>query len=202
MKYKLLFLILILTQICFSQEDIKFRLDSEAIFPNGFGALYQKIKENLVYPQSALMQGKQGKVFIEFTIGADGYIIESSVKSIETFDEDCARSAEATLKSIKTKWTPAKLNGFPTIQKLVIPVVFSLEDIDLTSEPQSNEPLSGDLQITDGVFEIKAIIVPKIGKPKKIDWPIYKDMNMNEQIGSVLPGDSVKIIATSARSAR
>lgn len=184
MKYKLLFTFSILTSISFAQDDIKVsKVDSDAVFPNGFAALYQKIKETLIYPQSAEKLGKQGKVFIEFVISAEGYIIESSVKSIKTFDEDCARSAETVLKSIKTKWTPAKLNGLPTRQKIVIPIVFSLDT-----------PPSSSLQLTDDVVSIKAIVIAKIGTPKKKDWAIYSDISMNQEIGSVSPGDSVTII--------
>lgn len=185
MKYKLLFAFSILTSISFAQDDIKVsKVDSDAVFPNGFAALYQKIRETLIYPQSAEKLGKQGKVFIEFVISAEGYIIESSVKSIKTFDEDCARSAEAVLKSIKTKWTPAKLNGLPTRQTFVIPIIFSLET-----------PPSSSLQLTDDVVSIKAIVISKIGTPKKKDWAIYSDISMNQEIGSVSPGDSVTIIS-------
>jgi TonB family protein len=185
MRYKLLVLLSILGQISYSQEDIKFsKVDSNAEFPNGLVAFYQKIRETLTYPQSARMQGKQGKVFVEFTISAEGFIVESSVKTIKTFDGECARSAEAALKSIKVKWTPAKLNGLPTSQVLVIPIVFSLDPPSGISESE----------ITDEVYAIKAIVVPKGGTPKKRDWAIYADMSMNKQIGSVFPGDSVKIV--------
>lgn len=197
MKYKLLLLFSIIVQICYSQDDIRFsKVDSDAIFPNGFAAFYQKIKENLVYPNSARINGKQGRVFIEFTISPEGYIIESSVKTIKTFDEDCARNAEAALKSIKTKWTPAKLNGSPTSQVIVIPIVFSLQDTFTINAPQkADKDFSVNVaQLTDEVFSIKAIVIPKTGTPKKNDWSIYSDMSMTLEIGSVSPGDSVKVI--------
>lgn len=89
----------------------------------GGEAMRQKtISDNLVYPESAVKAKKQGTVTVEFIVEPDSTI--TNVKTLSTFDEDCAREAERLAALVK--WAPATQNGVPVRVKVRMPIKFRL----------------------------------------------------------------------------
>ena len=85
-------------------------VDEEAEFPGGYPAMIAFIKKNLVYPETAIENGLQGKCSISFIISEKGVI--SSVKVTKGVP-DCPECDKAFIKTIKSmpNWKPARLNG-------------------------------------------------------------------------------------------
>ncbi len=86
-------------------------------------AFVKYIQDNLVYPQIAIDNGEQGRVLVNFIVGADGKIrnakVVNSVSS--TLDAEALRVVNSA-----PDWTPAKAGGKAIPVTYSVPVVFAL----------------------------------------------------------------------------
>lgn len=90
----------------------------------GMTEFFAELNEKLEYPEEVREAGKEGKIFIEFIVRADGRLSDFHV--VKTFDEAC--SAEAIrVMSLMGKWTPAMLDGKAVDQRMVMPITFKLD---------------------------------------------------------------------------
>ena len=89
----------------------------------GTEAFFTWIQENQKYPALARQRKVQGRVMMEFIVEKDGSLVEPKVIKRLGSGLD-----EEALRLIKTapKWTPARYQGQPMKQKMVLPVVFQL----------------------------------------------------------------------------
>ena len=94
-------------------------------FEGGQEALMNFIRKNVRYPESAVEQEIEGKVFIEFVVYPNGelgqYKILRGVHSL--LDKEAMRVIKATAG----KWKPGKQNGKPVAVVFRLPVVFKLQ---------------------------------------------------------------------------
>lgn len=94
-------------------------------FEGGQEALMNFIRTNVRYPESAIEQEIQGKVFIEFVVYPNGelgqYRILRGVHSL--LDKEAMRVIKATAG----KWKPGKQNGRPVAVVFRLPVAFVLK---------------------------------------------------------------------------
>ncbi len=116
-------------------DTIEFKvLDPPAQFEGGYSAFYKFLGNTLIYPPGSKAEGK---VFVEFVIGSDGHIEESSVRTLTrkelldmevTVDELIEDEAfsRAAIRAIKLcpPWTPGKFEGVPSRQRMIVPIVF------------------------------------------------------------------------------
>ncbi len=95
------------------------------IFEGGQEALMNFIRTNVRYPESAIEQEIQGKVFIEFVVYPNGELgqfrILRGVHSL--LDKEALRVIKATAG----KWKPGRQNGKPVAVVFRLPVVFKLQ---------------------------------------------------------------------------
>ncbi len=95
------------------------------VFEGGQDALMNFIRKNVRYPESAVEQEIEGKVFIEFVVYPNGelgqYKILRGVHSL--LDKEAMRVIKATAG----KWKPGKQNGRPVAVLYRIPVAFVLQ---------------------------------------------------------------------------
>jgi TonB family protein len=98
--------------------------EQDAEYIGGASALYSYIGRNINYPQSAIEEQIQGKVFISFIIETDGSI--SNVKIDKGIVTELNNEAIRIVKSMP-RWKPAYNNGKAVISSYVIPVNFKLE---------------------------------------------------------------------------
>ena len=82
--------------------------------------VYQYLK----YPKSAVRDGIQGKVLVDFVIGADGKVTDARV--IKGVSEELDAEALKVV-SASPKWRPARMNGKKVRCSVTIPVEFRLE---------------------------------------------------------------------------
>ncbi len=92
-------------------------------FPGGQEALLKFIADNTKYPEQALENSIQGKVFIKFAVWSDG-----SVRKLEvTRKVDPALDAEALrVVSSLPKWKPGRQNGKAVPVWFSVPVTFEI----------------------------------------------------------------------------
>lgn len=84
--------------------------EKAAEFPGGEKAMYEFIAKNLVYPESAMENGVEGKVIVEFVITADGSV--TNPKIVRKIDPDLEDAAIKVIRKMP-KWKPALLGGKP-----------------------------------------------------------------------------------------
>lgn len=82
--------------------------------------VYQYLK----YPESAVRNGIQGRVMVEFIIGKDGNV--SDVRVVKGVSEELDAEAVKVV-SASPKWKPAKVNGSKVRSSMTIPIEFRLE---------------------------------------------------------------------------
>lgn len=82
--------------------------------------VYQYLK----YPESAVRDGIQGKVLVDFVIGTDGKVTD--VRVVKSVSEELDAEALKVV-SASPKWRPARMNGKKVRCSVTIPVEFRLE---------------------------------------------------------------------------
>jgi TonB family protein len=99
--------------------------DESPKFPGGNSELYKIVSEKLIYPNQARRDNIQGKVLVRFVIMEDGSIdgVTITKSAAQILDE----AALEMVKSIKTKWNPAKINGTSVRVFCTLPIKFSLK---------------------------------------------------------------------------
>lgn len=97
-----------------STTEVYESVDQEAEFPGSLNSFRNKIAENF---DNSAMEGGEGtlKTTVTFIVERDGSI--SDVKASGS-NPDFNSEAVRTVKSIRTKWVPAKINGQPVRQRL------------------------------------------------------------------------------------
>lgn len=92
-------------------------------FKGGHRALYQYITEHLVYPDQAIKEGIEGKVFVGFTILADGSIGDAAI--LKGIGGDCDEEALRLVESMPV-WDPGRQRGKSIDIKFRLPINFTL----------------------------------------------------------------------------
>lgn len=94
-------------------------------FPGGTTAMLQWIQQNMRYPQSALDEGIQGRVFVQFIVEKDGSLTD--IKVLRSIDTALSNEALRLVRAMP-KWTPAKINGQPVRFRFTMPITFRLPE--------------------------------------------------------------------------
>lgn len=107
-----------------STTEVYESVDQDAEFPGGgLGAFRNKFSENF---DTGAMEGGEGtiKATVTFIIERDGSITDIKVQGgNSTFNQEAIR----TVKSIRTKWKPAKINDQPVRQRYKMPLTMNFE---------------------------------------------------------------------------
>ena len=105
---------------------VYFYVDESPIFGNGNEDIHKYIVDNVKYPQSAIVDSIQGRVFISFVVKADGYVTKAKVlKGIRVdIDNECISVIENM-----PKWKPGKQMGKNVNVYFVVPIKFSLDTL-------------------------------------------------------------------------
>ncbi len=94
-------------------------------FPGGIKGLQSYIAKNINYPQEAIDEDIQGKVFVRFIIDDNGMIEnESVIRSIHPLlDKEALRVVRSF-----PKWQPGRQNGRAVKVWYTVPIVFKIRD--------------------------------------------------------------------------
>ena len=105
------------------ESDIYVVVDDDPEFPGGKDALEMFIRDSLRYPQMALDNKIQGKVYVTFVVEEDGSI--SNPKLLRDIGALCGKEAIRMVKSMP-KWKPGMKGGKPVRVRYNLPVRFEL----------------------------------------------------------------------------
>lgn len=100
-------------------DAIQTVVDQEAEFSNGGeNGFRRQIQENF---DASVIEGEDGIIsaMIEFVVERDGSITQVKVSGS---NRDFNREAERTVRSIRGKWKPAKINGQPVRSRFKLPL--------------------------------------------------------------------------------
>lgn len=106
-----------------STDEIFTMVDERPAPINGMVALYEEIGSKLKYPEQARRMGIEGKVFVEFVVQKSGKI--TKVKVLKGIGAGCDEAAKAVMSNIDD-WTPGILKGQAVAVKMVLPIIFKL----------------------------------------------------------------------------
>ena len=98
-------------------------VDELAQFPGGEDAMYPWIAGHMKYPEEAVKNNIQGRVWVIFTIEKDGEITD--VKAVRSPSPLLAEEAERVVKAMP-KWKPAKKKGEIVRSSFNLPINFRL----------------------------------------------------------------------------
>lgn len=108
------------------QEEIYNIVDEMPEFPGGTMEMMKFIQKNIKYPNSAKDKGTGGKVYIKFTVNADGAISDVNIiKGAPT----CPECDEEGIRVVKLmpKWTPGKVTGKAVPVYYNLPINFEMK---------------------------------------------------------------------------
>ena len=103
-------------------HEIPSHVDVEASFRGGLEAFRRVIGEN--FDTSAVDKSGVISTVVTFVVEKDGSVSDVKAKGADT---DFNREAERTIKDIRTKWTPAKLDGESVRSYFRIPISMKIE---------------------------------------------------------------------------
>ena len=93
-------------------------------FPGGMDALYKYLSENLHYPEQAMENGIQGRVYIRFVIEIDGRV--TNAKVVRGIGGGCDEEALRVVNAMP-KWTPGKQHDKAVRVWYNLPINFKLQ---------------------------------------------------------------------------
>ena len=94
-------------------------------YPGGDEAMIEFLIANIKYPEGAMKNNIQGKVFVTFIVRADGSI--SDVKIIRGIGGGCDEEAMRVVKMMP-KWNPGEQKGKPVDVQFNLPIRFALDN--------------------------------------------------------------------------
>ena len=86
--------------------------------------VYNIIKKNITYPAQSRADHKYGSVLVRFVVNEDGSL--SDMEILESPDELLGKEALRVL-GLSPEWVPAKRDGVPIKQQMVLPIEFKLD---------------------------------------------------------------------------
>lgn len=106
-----------------NEEGVFMQVDQMPEYAGGPVALTQFFVANIKYPESAVKNGVQGKVYVNFVIETDGTVKKAKVVRSVSPDLD----AEAIRVVKLTTWSPGKQNGKVVKVSYTVPINFALK---------------------------------------------------------------------------
>lgn len=107
------------------EDEVLFGIveESDPEFPGGVEAMYTFIQENLHYPQLALENGIEGRVYVVFAVEKDGSIGDAHV--LRDIGGGCGAEAVRVV-NMMPRWTPGSQRGKKVRVQFNLPVNFVL----------------------------------------------------------------------------
>jgi len=106
------------------EESVFFIVEDMPEFPGGEEALRKFITNSLEYPEIAVKDGIQGKVYVSFTVKKDGAV--ANAKIARGVDPLLDKEALRVVNSLP-KWKPGIQRGTPVNVSYTVPINFTLD---------------------------------------------------------------------------
>ena len=146
------------------KEEVFMIVEQMPEYPGGMSELMKYVARNIKYPADAVREKKQGRVIVQFTVGADGYTSDFSImRSVSpSLDAEAIR-----VLANMPKWTPGMQRGKAVPVKFTVPVTFRLEKQD-KAETQSIF-ISGNANSGKSIENALIIIDDKVASQKEFN---------------------------------
>ncbi len=109
-----------------SENDVPFvSVQQMPEFPGGESELFNYIAKSIVYPETAIKNGIEGKVFVYFIIDKEGKVKNAEVKRGVKNGEMLNAEALRVINSMP-QWKPGYQNNKPASVQFTVPVDFKL----------------------------------------------------------------------------
>lgn len=107
-------------------------VDVQPEYPGGMEAMYTFINNTIEYPEQALKEKVQGKVYVQFTVDRNGKVKDVVLKRGPRADLN-----EEALRAVRAMpdWAPGSKDGQAVATRFIVPIAFNLK---------STEPLGKD----------------------------------------------------------
>ncbi len=97
----------------------------------GYDDFYDKIYNNILYPEEAKNQGVEGTIYVKFVIDEWGEISrmksKTNIDAQERYLEQLKEEAEKAVAATSGDWVPAKIGSESVSRWMMVPVQFKLE---------------------------------------------------------------------------
>ena len=120
-------------------------------FEGGQAAMFKFIADNVVYPDSALAQNAQGKVYCEFVVEKDGSL--SNIKVVRSAKNEWLDREAVRVITSMPNWKAGTMKGQAVRARYVIPVIFKIQT------PPTRQP---DEIIGEGADEEVLVLVEQM----------------------------------------
>lgn len=108
------------------KDDETFAIVEQPAEPvGGYGAMYARLAEELVYPAQARKAGVEGKVYVQFIVDTDGSLTD--ITAVKGIGAGCDSAAIAAMSKMGP-FTPPMQRGKAVRQRIILPITFKLED--------------------------------------------------------------------------
>ncbi|KXK23017.1 MAG: TonB family protein [Bacteroidetes bacterium OLB12] len=115
----------VINSLTVSEDGVHTVVEQSAEPKGGMTEFYKYIATTLKYPAEARKKGVEGRVFIEFVINEDGSI--SNARPLKGIGAGCDEEALRVVAN-SPAWTPAMQDGKIVKQRIVLPIVFRLDN--------------------------------------------------------------------------
>lgn len=132
MRFSMLFLLVLFASCDHSIERVELADDRDASFPGGADEMRKFIQAEVRYPEEALENSEQGRVYVGFIVEADGRIT-----TIEVMNGGVTSVLDAEAKRLVSrmpKWIPGAVKGKAVRARCRLPITFALDGV----RPQKN----------------------------------------------------------------
>ena len=130
-------------------DSVSFALidpECKPTFNGGDANVFAKwVYENLVYPESAIKAGAEGRMMVQFVIYPDGKVRD--VKVVRGLSPELDAEAVRVISS-SPDWKPGTVNGNPVKVSFLFPIVFSLKGTENAKPAPVAEAGNGTSKIT------------------------------------------------------
>ena len=107
------------------QDSIYRVSDAMPEYPGGPNEMMRYIQENIKYPQSAIDNKIEGRVFVTFVVEKDGSISNAAV--LRGIDKECDAEALRVVSSMP-KWNPGQHKGEVVRTQFTIPIIYKFNN--------------------------------------------------------------------------
>ena len=107
------------------QDSIYRVSDAMPEYPGGPNEMMRYIQENIKYPQSAIDNKIEGRVFVTFVVEKDGSISNTAV--LRGIDKECDAEALRVVSSMP-KWNPGQHKGEVVRTQFTIPIIYKFNN--------------------------------------------------------------------------
>lgn len=148
------------------ENDVYSVVEESAEPLGGMTVFYEFVASNISYPSEARTKGVEGRVFIEFVVNEDGSL--SDIRPIKGIGAGCDEEAVRIMKLAKP-WKPGKQRGVPVKQRMVIPIIYRLDNssqpVGELHEIKKSMRVSGDRIQENGKYFMVGQVKNSDGNP-------------------------------------